>query len=541
MTTTRRKWKRLQHFLGVLSMHGFQELVQQFGKEKTTTDTTSNTTTTDNTLYIRIRKVLEELGPTFVKLGQAFANREDILPKELTIELQKLQDNVAAVNIDVLQLIRDELHIEPEEHFAHIELQPIAAASIAQVYTAQLASGEDVVLKIKRPNIQPVIEEDLMVIKMFAHFLKQHFVFARKMHLYEGILSFEGSILQELSFVKELQTIQQFQQCYKDQNDIHIPKTYEAYSTNEIICMEYIKGAKITDQQFIQAHGLNKEKIALLGLHTYLDQILNFGIFHADPHAGNILIQPNGTLTFIDFGTVGTIAHKDRLLLEDFILYLLTKNTTMLIATLKKIALDVKIENEKEFEREVVDILDMIQDNSLDLVDPKIMLEKFKNLVHKNDILLPSYLYLLVRGVMLIESIGRSIYPEMNLMSALQPYLFKIIKRRLHWRTWGPQVLSIAHDVSNLAQSLPKQIQHTLQNLENGDIKLKVVPTEQQQIDQRQQQQKIIWLALLGIITISSVVLYKDIIIASKWGTITLPVLIGIIICLALYKIFKRN
>lgn len=541
MLNSIRKWKRLQRFLAILSKHGFQELVSAFSKESDILQSVEKANTAEHNLYVRIRLALEELGPTFVKLGQAFANREDILPKELTCELQQLQDNVAAVAIDIPVLLQNELGLDVNDHFTSIATMPIAAASIAQVYEARLISGERVALKIKRPGIQPVIEEDLMVIKMFAKFLKRHFAFAQKMHLYEGVLSFETALLQELSFVQEVNNMQLFQRCYKGQDKVRIPLTFATYCSNEVICMEYIDGAKITNIEFMHTHGMDVKAMAVTGMHTYLDQILNFGVFHADPHAGNVLVMPNGQIAFIDFGAVGNIANKDRLLLEDFILFLLTKNTRMLIATLKKMALDIKIGNEKIFEQDIQSILDMVQQGSLDAVDPKIMLDKFKNLVHTNEILLPPYIYLLVRGVMLIESIGRSIYPAINLMHALQPYVFKIIKKRMHWQYWAPQILNTAQAMGDILQHMPQQVQQTLQNLENGELKFSLLPSAKETHSRKQQLQTIVWLSILGMVGVCATLLYKDVLLKSVFGQSILPVVFGMLIVLAVFKIFIQK
>lgn len=425
------KIKRLTKIAKVLTKYGFEDVV---GNSKLSglfsrKDSKQANNSTE-TVYEKIRKILEELGPTYVKFGQIFSDRDDILPKELTQELKKLQDNVKPVNIDVKNRLEEELGINPDEHFSEIDDNVLASASISQVYRAKLISGEDVILKVKRPDIQNIIESDLLVIKDFVEII-QHHKSLKDIEFQKMIKVFENSMTNELSMINELENIRIFSDKFSDNKVAYVHKAYDRYSNNNILCLEFIDGFKVSSTDKIIANGFDPILIAKQGLDLYMQQVLVHGFFHADPHPGNILITKEGKIAFIDFGAMGRLMPSDMEKIEDFIQNAVQKNAKGLISTIKSIAIDFQIDNEKNLERDIYELLDLFESSGLKKLNITEIANKAQAIFNKNKIKLPEYLFLLMKGIAQIEGIGRKLDPNLNVFDVMKPYGRAILKKRL--------------------------------------------------------------------------------------------------------------
>lgn len=467
------KIKRMTAFIAILSKYGFKDVLSRMNFKPPQTSPESAQKTTQISVYARIRMVLEELGPTFVKLGQALSNREDILPKEFIKELQHLQDNVELADLAIHTLLADNFGVEYNDFFQDIETKALASASIAQVYRATLKNGEKVVLKVKRPHIEQVIQSDLLIMKDLALFLTTYFEFADHLSLLQAVQIFEKSLLKELSFVHERENIERFASYFKENKDIYVPKVYPYLSNNQILCMEFIEGAKITQTDFHAQHKLDPNALAEKGLQLYLSQILEFGFFHADPHAGNIMVLADGRIVFIDLGAMGIIYQSDQELLEDIIISIITKNITKLIIILKKMAIKLEIKDEKKLHQDLSEILKLVDTSNLENLDIFLLLNKFKDILFENKIIMPDYFTLLVRGLMLIESVGRTLNPSMNVIKSVKPYVAKILKKRLTPQYLWDKSLSKLGDLSQDIQNIPYQLKNVLQQLNDGKLTFK--------------------------------------------------------------------
>ena len=236
-----KKIKRSAKLLQVISKYGLQDMLSRISNGSDS-DSEKN-----KAGYERLRLALEELGPSFVKLGQSFSNRDDLLPKDLIFELQKLQDRVEVVDMDVKMILEKSLDIVVDEHFSYIDTTPIAAASIAQVYKAQLKNGQDVILKIKRPNIEKTIQADLLLLKDLVNLIDTYSDIGDQINLKNALFAFEKSLLEELSLSNEKNNILRFQKNFKNDKDTYVPKVFEDYCDNQILTMEFVEGTKITD------------------------------------------------------------------------------------------------------------------------------------------------------------------------------------------------------------------------------------------------------------------------------------------------------
>jgi ubiquinone biosynthesis protein len=479
MENQAKKLKRTVTLVRILIKYGFEELLIRSNIRSlissSATETDSFKSDGDKlsfSVYERIRMVLEELGPTYVKFGQAFSSREDLLPNEMVTELQKLQDNVVPEPLDVKGFIGTDLGVDPDQFFEHIELEPFASASISQVYKATLKDGSAAILKIKRNGIREVVASDMLIMKDVAKLLVSYSEVFRKLNLVEVLEAFEKSIFHELSFLNELSNIEQFSRNFKGNKDIYLIKTYPELSNDNILCMEYVDGVKITDKPVLIEMGLEPAEIAARGLDLYLTQVLDHGFFHADPHPGNLLVLAGGQIAFIDFGTMGSMMPNDKEQLEDFISYFIAQDARRLIAVIKKMAVRFNIPDETKLERDIHDFFNLLEGSSLHQMDVKEVLSKFSGILNENEILMPEHLYLLVRGIVLIEGIGRALVPDLNIIESLKPYILKIALGRLSPEYLKKKGLKFLGTMADALKTVPDDLVSIISKLNSGELKV---------------------------------------------------------------------
>ncbi|MCB0459843.1 MAG: AarF/ABC1/UbiB kinase family protein [Flavobacteriaceae bacterium] len=421
-------------------------------------------------VYQRIRLALEELGPTYIKLGQLFSDRDDLLPIELVQELKKLQDNTTEEKINVVERVSKELGINPNDYFEFIDEKPLATASISQVYKAQLKNGETVVLKIKKENIQEIIEADLLIMKDLVEFLEKYNEKIKKINFSKILETFEISIHNELSFNNEYNNIERFRRNFSESEVNYVHKTYKEFSNNNMLCLEYIDGIKVTDIPRLKAEGFNTKSVALTGFDLYMQQVLEHGFFHADPHPGNIFVTLDGKISFIDFGTMGILTPFDKELLEDFVQYLIQKDAEKLINTLQKIAINYSINNEKKLQRDIYDIFELVDMSSLQSIDIKLIIKKLKLIFQENEVELPDYMYLLMKGIVLIEGIGRQLDPDINIYQIMKPYAVEIIEKKASFRYNILKRLSTVKEATEVLSSLPNDLKSLINKVKNNEL-----------------------------------------------------------------------
>ncbi|ALR29957.1 ubiquinone biosynthesis protein [Chryseobacterium sp. IHB B 17019] len=465
-----RKLKRSAKLISVLSKYGFKDMLARMnsGNKQVEIPNNPDEIISKGTVYERIRLVLEELGPTFVKLGQTFSNREDLLPPELIQELQKLQDKVDMVEMNVEEILENEFNISVNEYFIEIQKDPLATASIAQVYKATLIDGTEVILKIKKADVQSVIEDDLLLIKDLERLISSYSEIGEKLNLKQAISTFEKSLLEEVSLINEKENIIQFKRNFKNHKETYVPTVYEEFSNNNVLCMEFIDGIKVTDKPSLLANNIDPVHVSEVGLRLFVSQIMDFGFFHADPHAGNILIKKDGKVVFIDFGAVGKIPPNDKEVLENLIVSFVAKNPHKIVRYLKKMAISYKIPDERRFENDVEDILDFVHSSSLKDIDPQAIINKMKDVLKDNRLYMPDYFYLLFKGISLIEGVGRTINPDLDIVKSLNPLTKKIFAKKISpkniLRTGMDRMMNFTDNVDEI----PKELRSVLQKLDEN-------------------------------------------------------------------------
>jgi len=469
------KIKRVGQILKILSKHGFDEIISRSNLDRILPDSflfwnNHARKIFEDDFNIRIRMALEELGPTFIKLGQLLSNRPDIIPKDLQRELVKLQDDVLVDDVDIMKCIEDEFNIHIPDHFQSIEPIPLASASIAQVYRAKLLNGKDVVIKIKRVDIEDVIKTDLNFIKDLIRLLQRKYEVISKMNLYQIALSFESSLLGELSFTNEVNNIERFRRNFQENQRVYLPKVYRKYCSDSIICMEFINGCKINDSNGINVLGLNPKVILQSVLDLYLEQVLMHGFFHADPHPGNVFVNRRGQIVFIDFGAMGFMIPQDRNLIESMVLDFLANDAKGLIKSIKKLSIVHHIEDERRLERDVYEIFELIKLNALDDIDISVMLNKLNIVLQTNHILLPDFVYVLLRGVSILEGTGRQLNAELNIPESISPFANKIAAQKFSADYIFDEIKNKAKLAKDVLTEVPEDLLSLLDKVKNDKV-----------------------------------------------------------------------
>ena len=470
-----KKLKRFSHVAQIISKYGLEELISRSNIESLTPSFFTNWNPKakrifEQSIYVRLRLALEELGPTYIKLGQLISNRKDLVSAEMIEELQKLQDDVPAEEIDIQTKIKSEFNIDPKDYFLSIDEKPFAAASISQVYKAELLSGEKVILKVKRTGIDKTIESDLAILKDIANYLENNYENLKRKNISQILKSFENSILKELSLSSEFQNVQRFRENFKKSKEIYVPKTYADFSNNNVLCMEFIEGIKINDKAGIEALGFDPKKVVLTGLDVYIKQILDDGFFHADPHPGNIFFMSNGQLAFIDFGSMGQITEQDKELLEEIVINFGFKNPQKIIRGIKKLAINHYIEDENQLARDILDIIDYMDYNTIETIDINVVIRKMNQILKTNHVLMPEFIYILMRGIALLEGVGQQLDTNLNIQKTIRPYAKKIAREKLHPEYLANKAIKNIKNAKDLFDDIPEDLSKLMNKLINDQI-----------------------------------------------------------------------
>ena len=471
-----KKIKRIGHVISILSKYGFDDIIARTKAERFLPKGFVKSKRGEEifklSVYTRIRLVLEELGPTYVKLGQMFSNREDILPAELIAELAELQDNVPPETLDINEKIANELHVDSTQQFEYINPEPIASASISQVYVGRLINGEKVVIKVKRSNIDEMIRSDVMIMKDLANILERNYEAAKKMNLNQMINSFENNMNRELSLTNELHNIEKFRKNFEDRPEVYVPKTYKEFSNNSILTMEFIEGFKVNNKEKIIELGMQPKEVAQLGVVLFMKMVLEDGFFHADPHPGNVFIMNDQRVCFIDFGSMGQIVKSDMELLEGIIENFLLQDAKKIIRLLKRLAIHYHIADERKLERDVYDIFQMLESMSLNEINVSDIIQKLKAIMANNDVLMPEFIYLLLRGVSIIEGIGKQLDPDLNVMESMRPYANELAMKKYGPKQLAQKSLKHLKILAGNLQNLPDDLTVLLEKIKDDKLKV---------------------------------------------------------------------
>jgi ubiquinone biosynthesis protein len=424
-------------------------------------------------IYVRIRLAIEELGPTFIKFGQIMSTRTELFPPGLIEELKKLQDQVPPVSFSQL---RPEIqnHCELfEECFQDINEQPLAAASLAQVHRARLKDGTEVVLKIKRPGIDALIETDIVILRSLADRIERTFPESKVYNPTGLVQDFAEQIRKELDFTKDGKNGERLAYNFNDWEGIKFPTIYWEYSGRNLLVMEYIKGVRIDQKDKIKEMGIDPVVIAERGFRAYMKQIFEDGFFHGDPHFGNLLITPSGDLAFLDFGIVGVLRPEKQQVYINLLRSLETNNINLLYQTLQDLGADIKPEYEDQLKDDLYILLADYNETRLREFNFSTMVEDLTAVLRKYQLRVPMNMMLMLKVIMEVASVGVALDPNFNFSLHARNYLDKLAREM----TTEKIIIDAVHSVTDALEGfmgLPYSLDRALEAFSSGSIKLEI-------------------------------------------------------------------
>ncbi|MCK4535649.1 MAG: AarF/ABC1/UbiB kinase family protein [Desulfuromonadales bacterium] len=421
----------------------------------------------------RLRMAMEELGPTFIKLGQLLSTRADILPAPYINEFRKLQDKVPAVpTIEIRKHLQDELGAPVDELFAEFRSTPIATASIAQVHLGRLHSGEQVAFKVRRPGIVQTIETDIDILTGLAYLIEQH-IEGAKIYNPSGLVNeFRRTITRELNFNLEGRTVERFAANFAEDATVYIPKVFWKFSRETILTMEYIPGIKISELEELRRRGYDLKEIASRGADNFLKQILEHGLFHGDPHPGNLFILPDHVICMLDYGMVGRLGYDLKEQLINLLQALLARDVDSIISQLLYSGELTDDSDLKSLRRDLDEFIDDYYEILLqDIKAGKLLADFIEILVHHHIHLSPD-LMLLAKALVTMEGVGRQLDPEFNMIAHLRPFMERIVRERLSPGHMSRDFLKVANAYGALARNLPRDIKEFLNRLNRNQFKI---------------------------------------------------------------------
>ncbi len=475
--------KRYREIVDVMIRHGFGYLVDRFGLRpfRSLREKLFGPRPLKEQLLIlseaeRLRRALEELGPTFIKFGQILSTRHDLIPSEYIQELSRLQDRVIPFEYaEAKKVIEKEFGKNIEEVYQSFNPKQIAAASIGQVYRATLAGGEEVAVKVMRPGVEEIIETDLAILMSLARFAEKHIKESKFFNPVGFVDEFSRIIRYEIDYAHEAQNADRFYVNFAGSADVKIPKMYWKYTTKHVLTQEYSEGIKISDIAQIEASGLDKKKISIDLANAYLKMVFEDGFYHADPHPGNILVSREGNIIFLDFGMAG---HIDLVLhenLANLMIAIRRNDIDFLIDALAEIGLISDAGSESPMLKiKLEELLNKYYTLSTKFIDPTAFLRDLIDVFAKSRGKIPTNVMLLSKTLMIRDEISRKLDPEHNFAELTEPYVKKMMEERTKASYLMREAAKTIWDFAHLVKAFPKRVNHILTKAEKGTLKLEL-------------------------------------------------------------------
>lgn len=466
----------------VMFVQGAADLWERFFRRKGRTDPAANADASDVPPQLRIpspirlRKALEALGPSFIKLGQLLSTRADIFPPDYIEEFKKLQDQVPPLPFrQIRKVLERELDRPVSEIFADFNPDAAAAASVAQVHTALLHSGEKVAVKIIRPGIEGVIQEDIRLMYFFARRLEGLFEMARLLGAVNLVKEFERNIFRELDMFVEAGSIEKFAANFEKSEEIYIARVYWDFVTRSVLVMEHINGCKMDDIAAIMRFGIDPKSIAMIGLRSFSRQLMEFGFFHADPHPANTIVMPDGRVSLVDFGITGYIDEEAMRQIANLFLGYAEHDYDMVMEALEAVGLvDEKTMDIGEFRRDLKDMSEPFYGRSLRTISVKDVYDQVMALVLKHRIRLPRNLLLLLKTFIQAESLGKILNSDANILEVTRPYAENLVQRGYDTQKLLKNIGRDTRNIGGYMRRVPKYVNDILRQAASGDYRIEV-------------------------------------------------------------------
>ncbi|MHB8058839.1 MAG: ABC1 kinase family protein [Desulfuromonadaceae bacterium] len=473
-----RSIRRYLNIVRVLSRYGFDQVLEMMGLADAVARSRrlfrhSQPDIARLTAAERMRLVLEELGPTFVKLGQILSTRSDVIPNAFVREFEKLQDNVPSFSFEeVLNQITEGLGAPVEQFFAEIDPVPLAAASIAQVHRARLLTGEEVVIKVRRPGIVDVVESDISALLALAGLAERH-VPGSELYDPVGIVrEFARTIRREMDFTREGHTIEKFRDNFIKTPWMYFPRVYWEQSSRAILTMEYIAGVKVSDHGKLFELGLDPVMIARRGADSFLEMVLNHGFFHGDVHPGNVLILPGNVICLLDYGIVGRLDDDLKRFLTDILTAIVNRDMDEIVSLLL-FAGDISDTMDiRALKRDLFNFIDGYYEIPLKDIQVGRMLLEFIEIITLYSIRIPPDLMMLVKSLVLVEGMGRMLDPAFDMVEHLRPFIAKAIRQKYSPLRISRDANQILSSYLNLARNIPRDLKEIINRINRNKFKI---------------------------------------------------------------------
>lgn len=475
LRTAFRDFKRLKEITGVLFSEGLGYYVHELKLKHhlflSNKDRSKKVEKPEN-IPENLRKAMDRLGPTFVKLGQLLSLRPDLIPEEYCKEFSKLQDNVTGIEYStVKKIVETELKLKLNEIFSFFDKEPIASASIGQVHKAKLLNGKVVVVKVQRPNIKPIIESDIDILYYLADLAKRHIIALRNHDLNGIIKEFERYTEKELDYLQEGRNIDKFYTNFQDDKTVVVPKVFWDFTTSRVLTMSYVRGIPIDEKEKLREEDCDMKIISSNLADCFLRQVFDFSFFHADPHPANIFVCPRNKIGLLDYGIVGKLSEKHKEQLTNILIKLVQRDLEGVLNGFLELGI-IEGENIEGLKEELSAIIEEYAGASIEQVNVPRLFSEFLKIASRYHFKVPKDFVLLGKAIITIEGVGQEIDPDFNLSHKLAEYSEGIKLERI----------GIGYFVKNLSKSIinykemftkfPKQTTEILERLRQGDLKV---------------------------------------------------------------------
>jgi ubiquinone biosynthesis protein len=490
MTGPRQTFSRYGQIAEILARHGLGDLAETLGLERLISFKHGllghPRHPAEHTRPEHVRMALEELGTTFIKLGQIASTRSDLVPPDYRVELAKLQDAAPTVSIEEIQeTLQAELGHPSEETFAAFDPVPLAAASVGQAHAAALPAGTEVVVKVRRPGVVEQVETDLAILQNLSLRASRHWEVAKQYDLVGLAREFAQSLREELDYIHEGRNAERFAANFSRDTEVHIPRIFWEMSTARVLTLERIRGLKISDSDGLAIAGLDGHELAVRCSRILLTMVFDHGFFHADPHPGNFFVEPDGRIGMIDFGMVGMVDEHTQDQLVTFLLALAGQDAERLTDAFLDLGVAREHVDRQTLQGDLQRLVNRYYGQPLGAMAVGPLMEEALAIIRRHHLQLPPNLALLLKMLMMSEGVGIQLDPEFHLASVLVPYAQRLMLRQYSPQRWVRQLSHASVEAARLAVDLPVQIHRILADLERGNLEVSVRPSGAEPLLQR--------------------------------------------------------
>ncbi len=469
--------RRYAEIIRILSRHGVRSVAEQLGVASLIPFNRGWFRTPADgqpaTQAEHLRAALEDLGTTFIKLGQIMSTREDLLPPSFITELAKLQDRVPPVPTDGIRGVIEDSFGQPiEKLFKSFENEPLAAASIAQVHGAVLRTGEQVVVKVQKPGVSAQIDQDLAILQQLARFAQNRAPIAEAYDLVALVDEFGWTLRSELDYQREGRNADKFRENFRGSKSLTIPHIYWELTGPRVITQERIEGVSIDDIAAIAAMGIDCSELASRAVRINLDEIFEHRFYHADPHPGNFSVLPDSRIVAYDFGMVGRIDDRTHDALLSLAAGVIRQDADEIVDGLAILHVLKHGADRPGLRRDVQHLIDRYVGMSLQEFRFDVIVNDIMTIVRRRQLQMPSELALLMKTLAMQEGMGRRLDPELKPVEMAAPYIRRALLEQWLPGSWIPQLVASGEDIRQLIKRLPRRIERLLTRSEQGDIEI---------------------------------------------------------------------